>query len=159
MTTPIDDTPESSDLAQERAVIDALRSVPRATDAVRDAHISAALGAFTATARRRPPQWLSIAAASVVLVAGGGLAGRALSNGSDQPGQQITRNSAVSTTSTPTPALAACITTMKNATYLSTATVNGVDLALFLNTNNSLLAVRIADCTEIASLDISNTTP
>jgi hypothetical protein len=48
---------------------------------------------------------------------------------------------------------------MKNATYLSTATVNGVDIALFLNTNNSLLAVRIADCTEIASLDISSTTP
>lgn len=159
MTTPIDDTPESSDLAQERAVIDALRSVPRATDDVRDAHISAALGAFTATARRRPPQWLSLAAASVVLVAGGGLAGRALSNGSDQPGQQITRNSAVGTTIAPSPALAACITTMKNATYLSTATVDGVDIALFLNTNNSLLAVRLADCAEIARLNISNTTP
>lgn len=159
MTTPIDDTPESSDLAQERAVIDALRSVPRATDDVRDAHISAALGAFTATARRRPPQWLSLAAASVVLVAGGGLAGRALSNGSDQPGQQITRNSAVGTTIAPSPALAACIATMKNATYLSTATVDGVDIALFLNTNNSLLAVRLADCAEIARLDISNTTP
>ena len=157
MTTPIDDTPESSDFAQERAVIDALRSVPRATDAVRDAHISVALGAFTATARRRPPQWLSLAAASVVLVAGGGLAGRALGNGSDQPGQQITRNSAVGTTIAPV--LAACITTIKNATYLSTTTVNGVDLALFLNTNNSLLAVRITDCTEIASLDISSTTP
>ena len=157
MTTPTNDTPESSDFAQERAVIDALRSVPRATDAVRDAHISAALGAFTATARRRPPQWLSIAAASVVLVAGGGLAGRALGNGSDQPGQQITRNSAVGTTIAP--ALAACITTMKNATYRSTTTVNGVDLALFLNVNKSLLAVRIADCTEIARLDISSTTP
>ena len=93
----------------------------------------------------------------MVLVAGGGLAGRALGNGSDQPGQQITRNSAVGTTIAP--ALAACITTMKNATYLSTTTVNGVDLALFLNVNKSLLAVRIADCTEIASLDISSTTP
>ncbi|MSO59725.1 MAG: hypothetical protein EXQ63_05305 [Ilumatobacteraceae bacterium] len=166
MTTPSDNTPESSDFsaessdfASERAALEALRSVPLATDEMRDAHISAALDAFTTTARRRPPQWLSIAAASVVLVAGGGLAGRALSSGSRDPKQQITRNTTLATTIAPAPALAACMMTMNDATYISTTIVNGVEIALFLNTDNSLLAVRINDCAEVGSLDISGTAP
>ena len=162
MTTPTDDTPESSDLAQERAVIEALRSVPQATDEIREAHIFAALNAFSTTASRRPPQWLSIAAASVVLVAGGAIAGRALSGGSPSPDQQIIRNETIATTIAPASApaqAAACMAQMKDVTYISSTLVAGIEIALLLKTNNTLLAIRTNDCAEIGSLDISDTAP
>ncbi len=159
MTTPSDNTPESSDLISERAVIEALRSVPQATDETREAHIFTALSALSGTTHRRPPKWLSVAAASVVLVAGGALAGRALSDDTGNPDQLITRNEAIATTVERAGVTVACMAKMQDATYISTTLVSGIEIALFLDANNALLAIRLSDCAEIGSLDISNSAP
>jgi hypothetical protein len=57
-------------------IVALLRDVPLSSSEVRDAHITGALASIQTTSRRAIPLWLSVAAATVVLVAGGAIAGR-----------------------------------------------------------------------------------
>lgn len=84
------------------AIVVALRDVPPADPALREAHIAAALGQISAA--HRPPvastlrqRWLSVAAAAAAL-AGGFVIGRAGDDASNQP-----RNAAIDVTTTTTP--------------------------------------------------------
>ena len=64
----------SDDEQLDPRIVAALRDLPAASNAVRDAHIAEALAYVTpSVARRSPRRWLAVAAALVVLVGGNAL--------------------------------------------------------------------------------------
>ena len=77
------------------SIVSALRDVAPASDAMRDQHITAALGHLGAVARTPRRPWLAAAAACVSLLAGGAVIGRATSDSkstyaSASPGETAT---------------------------------------------------------------------
>jgi hypothetical protein len=78
-------------------VVAALRNVAPGSDAVRDQHIAAALGAISTTSPRSRVKWLSAAAAVIVLLVGGNALYASLSPSSDTPTVAAAPNNSVTT--------------------------------------------------------------
>jgi hypothetical protein len=78
-------------------VVAALRDVAPASDALRDQHIAAALGAISTTSSRSRVKWLSAAAAVIVLLLGGNALYAALSPSSGTPTIAAAPNDSVTT--------------------------------------------------------------
>ena len=134
-------------------IIVALRDVSPASDAVRDQHITTALGHLGGQARAPRRPWLAAVAASVVLLAGGVVIGRSTSESkstyaSASPGETATTlaakgNLGVSTTLAPTCASRA------GGIYIGSYSVKGQRWQMYVS-DSTLNIVNHTTC-EVAS--------
>ncbi len=135
------------------SIVAALRDVAPASDALRDQHITTALGHLGAVARAPRRPWLAAVAASVVLLAGGAVIGRATSESkstyaSASPGEtgttQVAKgNLGTSTTISPTCAGRA------DGTYIGSYSAKGKRWQMYLS-DSTLNIVNDTTC-EVAS--------
>lgn len=134
-------------------IIAALRDIEPAGDALRDAHITSALGHLSVEARSPRRSWLAVAAASLVLVAGGVALGRATTNSkstfaSASPGSTATTvvtKGDLGTTSTSIPLCASRVA----GTFVGSYSANGQQWLMFV-ADETLAIVNNTSC-EIAS--------
>jgi hypothetical protein len=108
-----------------------LRDVPLSSSEVRDTHITSALAEIQAKSARKRPLWLGIAAASVVLLAGGAVAGRITAN--NPVGPSLAANIPNTTVTIPIKSSLAttCAPTKKDFTFVGRAMVKDQARVIF----------------------------
>ena len=131
-------------------IVALLRDVPLSSSNVRDAHITQALAELHGSSRRSVPTWLSVAAASLALVAGGALVGRITANDAASPSlaapvstlvTQIPVKSGLPTACKPAAQKFTVVgrTEVRNQTRIIFSTANGIEV--FVESSCELVAV------------------
>jgi hypothetical protein len=112
-------------------IVNLLRDVPLSSSDVRDAHITQALAEIQVGTPRKRPFWLGIAAASVVLLAGGAVAGRISAN--NPVGPSLAADISSTTVGTPIKSVlpTTCAPTKKDFTFVGRTTVKSQDRVIF----------------------------
>lgn len=133
-------------------IIAAMRDVEPADDALRDAHITSALGHLSVEARSPLRSWLTVAAASLILVAGGVVIGRATSNSkstfaSASPGATATTTVAKGDLGTTT--IVPLCASRVAGTFIGSYSANGRQWLMYVS-DKTLAIVNNTSC-EIAS--------
>ncbi len=134
------------------AIVDELRNVSPADDAMRNRHIGAALDHLVVGSRPPLLSWLGIAAAAIALVAGGVVMGRATSqvkstNASGSPAAPASTLAPKGDLSATT-VVPAC-GTVTAGTYIGSYTVKTLRWLMFA-TSDALIVVDAATCKAVA---------
>ena len=108
-----------------------LRDVPLNSSEVRDAHITSALAEIQVGTVRKRPLWLGIAAASVVLLAGGAIAGRITADNPVGPSLAADIPNATITTPIKSSLPTTCAPTKKVFTFVGRAMVKDQARVIF----------------------------
>jgi hypothetical protein len=112
-------------------IVALLRDVPLSSSEVRDAHITSALAEIQVGSARKKPLWLGIAAASVVLLAGGAIAGRITANNPVGPSLAADVPSTTVTTPIKSSLPTACAPAKKDFTFVGRAMVKDQARVIF----------------------------
>lgn len=112
-------------------IVALLRDVPLSSSEVRDAHITSALAELQVGSARKKPLWLGIAAASVVLLAGGAIAGRITANNPVGPSLAADISSTTVTIPLKSSLATTCAPTKKDFTFVGRAMVKDQARVIF----------------------------
>lgn len=111
-----------------------LRDVPLSSSEVRDAHITSALAEMKVGSARKRPLWLGVAAASVVLLAGGAIAGRITADNPVGPSLAADISNTTVTTPIKSALPTTCAPTKKAFTFVGRAMVKDQARVIFSTT-------------------------